>query len=245
MPSFKSFDGTELAYTDDGSGPPVLLLHGFGSSGEINFHRPGVVDALVGAGHRVITPDARGHGGSGKPHDPAAYVDDALSRDVSALIDHLGLDEVDLVGYSMGGIVGLSVAARDPRVRSLAVGGTGANASRSDPERESIADALDADDPGTIESPRARAFRAFADATRADRHALALLQRSGYVHDLDLGDPTVPMLVVTGEADTLAGPADAFAARFADARAVTVPGDHISAATKPELRAALVDVLAR
>ena len=70
----------------------MVMLHGFAADAHANWHQPKVVEAVVAAGRRVITPDARGHGRSGKPHDIAAYQGQAMPRDVSALLDHLGLD---------------------------------------------------------------------------------------------------------------------------------------------------------
>src|SRR5262245_37410498 len=102
---FASFDGTEIAYTVSGSGPDVLLLHGFAADHRVNWVEPGVVDALVDGGHRVIAYDARGHGASGKPHDPDAYAHDAMPRDATTLLDHLDVTTVDVVGYSMGAMV--------------------------------------------------------------------------------------------------------------------------------------------
>src|SRR6476646_5578094 len=91
MPRFKSFDGTEIAYTTAGEGPDVLLLHGFAADHRVNWIVPGVVDALVAVGRRAILYDARGHGASGKPHDPTAYADDAMAKDAHALLDHLAI----------------------------------------------------------------------------------------------------------------------------------------------------------
>lgn len=240
MPAFDSFDGTTIHYTDEGDGPPVLLLHGFASSADINWRRSGLHDALVDAGFRVVAPDARGHGRSDKPHDPAAYADDAMARDVSALLDHLGIDRVDVVGYSMGGIVGLAAATREPRVRSLVVGGVGRNAALPEADRAAIAEALEGGDEA---SPRAKAFRSFARATGGDLAALAALQRANYVHESTPEEVRVPVLVVTGADDTLAGAPDALAARIPGAEARSVPGNHLNAVTKPELHAAVLDFL--
>jgi len=85
----------------------------------------GVVDSLVEAGRRVFAPDARGHGESAKPHDPGAYANDAMVRDIQSLMDYASLEPVDVVGYSMGAIVAGRLAPRDPRVRSLVLGGVG------------------------------------------------------------------------------------------------------------------------
>src|ERR1700685_3461620 len=102
MQRFRSFDGVELAYAEGGEGEPVVLLHGFAADHFSNWVATGVVDDLVAAGRRVLAPDARGHGASAKPHDPAAYANDAMVRDVQALMDHVDVGPVDLVGYSMG-----------------------------------------------------------------------------------------------------------------------------------------------
>ena len=87
MDRVPSFDGTRIAYTAQGSGPAVLLLHGFAADQHLNWARPGVIDALIGAGRRVIATDARGHGASDKPHDPDRYGGDTMVRDARAVDD--------------------------------------------------------------------------------------------------------------------------------------------------------------
>src|SRR3989440_11465834 len=114
MEQLTSFDGTRLAYEDDGAGALVLLLHGFAGDHIVNWVRPGVVDALVAAGYRVVAPDARGHGASDKPHDPAAYEGDAMTRDARLVLDASGADAAFVVGYSMGAMVGARLAAGEP-----------------------------------------------------------------------------------------------------------------------------------
>ena len=125
METFRSFDGLEIAYLDAGHGPAVILSHGFAADHRINWVVPGVVDALVAAGRRVVAPDARGHGRSAKPHDPEAYAGDAMGRDIQALLDHLGLTQVDVVGYSMGSLVSARLVPLEPRAHSLILGGVG------------------------------------------------------------------------------------------------------------------------
>src|SRR5207244_10313337 len=165
---------------------------------------------------RVITLDARGHGRSEKPHDPEAYADDAMVLDARALLDHLGLESVDVCGYSMGAMTTYALVAREPRARSAVLGGVGgrlggpALAERA----PRIAAGLVADDPTTIEDPTARAFRAFADSTGADRHALAAIQRSRRAPLPDASAITVPTLVVAGDGDTLVGSPQDLAARI-------------------------------
>ena len=88
-----------LAFTEHGAGPPLLLVHGLMISGEM--FAP--VLGHFAARHRVIVPDLRGHGRS--RHLPPPYTVQRLARDLGDLLDHLGLDAVDVVGYSHGGAV--------------------------------------------------------------------------------------------------------------------------------------------
>src|SRR6188472_2482220 len=122
MERFTTVDGLESAYATCGSidtGVPVVLHHGFAASHRTNWVAAGMVDALTAAGHSVVALDARGHGESDHPHDPALYGESLMSIDVIDLVASLGIDEYDLVGYSMGGIVAALVGTRDPRVRRL------------------------------------------------------------------------------------------------------------------------------
>lgn len=230
---FTSFDGVELAYTEEGSGDPVVLLHGFAADSTVNWDRSTVPQALVAAGRRVVRLDARGHGRSDKPHDTSAYAGGAMATDLDLFIDHLG-SVVDVVGYSMGAIVALIAAGRDAPIRSIVAGGIGGGTLRRlGRDAVAIADAMDADDPATITDASARAFRTFADLTKADRRALAAVQRAGLVDGLDVGAVHIPVLVIVGDADTLAGSPDDLAAQLPAGRAVTVPGDHINAVVDP------------
>ncbi len=99
---FPGRDGAELAWREMGAGRPLVLLHGLLGSGA-QLADSGPARALAAQGHRVILPDLRGHGDSARPHDPACYPPDVLADDGLALIGHLGLDDYDLGGYSLGG----------------------------------------------------------------------------------------------------------------------------------------------
>src|SRR4051812_43964956 len=119
--SFTSFDGVEIVYDEwnhAARGVPIVLHHGFAANSVANWTTPGVVDRLLTLCRRIVALDARGHGRSGKPHDIAAYADSAMVKDLRALIDHLGADQVDLIGYSMGAAVSLAAAPDEPRLRS-------------------------------------------------------------------------------------------------------------------------------
>jgi len=249
--TFASFDGTEIWFDDsrdhddgDGGRVPVVLLHGFAADTNINYVRPGIFDALVDAGHRVIATDFRGHGLSAKPHDAEAYADAALARDVQALLDHLGLDRAVVVGYSMGAGVALHLGAVDPRVVrvvALGVGGTSI-ARRGQTGQPGFADALLADDPESITDPLGRQFRRLADSVRADRVALAACMSRDPVDFVAAVDAVgVPVLVVAGADDDLAGDPAGLADRLTDGRALTVPGNHFDANAQPALQRALLD----
>lgn len=246
MPELRSFDGTTIAYTDDGDGAPVVLLHGFAADTEANWRACGVLDALLAAGRRVIGVDARGHGRSGKPHDPAAYGNNAMVHDVRAVFDHLDLASADVVGYSMGSLTTSRFAPGEARVRSIVLGGVGAGIDlpRRVETSNVIADALEADDPSTITDPTGKGFRRFADSTGADRHALAALQRAPWREDaVDLATITVPTLVLTGDRDELVGSPHALAAKIPGARAEVISGDHLGAVMDPRFPKAIVAFL--
>jgi pimeloyl-ACP methyl ester carboxylesterase len=245
--AFSSFDGLVISYLlagEEEASSAVLLHHGFASTAEINWVRPGIVQALAEAGRRVVALDARGHGHSEHPHEVARYSGGAMARDVEALIDHLGLEAVDIAGYSMGAFVTMAVATRDQRVRSAFLGGVGLGQIelRESGKTRRIAEALETDDPGSISDRSARAFRSFADATGQDRLALAAIQRADSFGEGGVASRlSLPTLVVNGKDDTLAGDPAALAARIEKARSEVVPGDHMSAVTKEGFRALLVE----
>jgi pimeloyl-ACP methyl ester carboxylesterase len=251
MDYLKSFDGLSIAYGvvgEEKGESAVVLHHGFASTAEINWIRPGVVEALVAAGRRVVYFDARGHGHSDHPHEVERYADSAMARDVSALVEHLGLESFDMAGYSMGSFVTMSVAVSEARLKSCFLGGAGTGQMRvRQPEiARLIAEALEADDPRQVAEPSAKAFRNFADATKQDRLALAAIQRADRASEgEEAGRIAVPVLVVNGERDTMVGEPDSLARLIPGARSLVVPGDHLSAVTRPEFRQALVDWLKR
>lgn len=242
---FASFDGRSIAYTVFGHGPDVLLLHGFASDHVGNWVRPGIVDALVATGRRVIAYDARGHGASDKPHDVDAYEHDAMVRDAQALLDSLAVGAVDVVGYSMGSIVSSRLVVHEPRARSLVLGGVGGRLARGRPPeaRARTAAALEARGAARGQRPVDRAFRRFAKRNANDLEALGAVQRAAGAPG-DLRSIRVPTLVVAGADDRLAGSPHELAALIPGAEAVVVPGNHLTAVAKP-LAGAITAFLAR
>jgi pimeloyl-ACP methyl ester carboxylesterase len=254
MPKFTSFDGVEIAYEtwgDTGPLPAVLLHHGFIANADINWVRPGIVEALTHAGRRVVALDARGHGASGKPYDPAFYGEDKMARDLMRLIDlelgATGHSVVDLAGYSMGAIVSLITATEDSRIRRLVVGGVGAGVVEQaglDARAAAgglVVSALRAPDPGSITQPIPRAFRVLADAVGADREAMAAAATARFRLAIPVDKITAPALVIAGESDPLAVRPEALAAAIPNARLLRLPGDHLSVVRDPGFASAIVE----
>jgi pimeloyl-ACP methyl ester carboxylesterase len=125
MTSFKH-GNVEIAYLDEGEGEPIVLVHGFASTKEVNWVNPGWVRTLTRAGRRAIALDNRGHGQSTKFYDPADYHTAIMAQDVRALFDHLDLEHADVMGYSMGARITAFLAMSNPeRMRSAIFGGLG------------------------------------------------------------------------------------------------------------------------
>lgn len=233
--SYHADDGVRVAYHDwnaGADGPPIVLQHGFTVSSASTWFLTGIVEALARHGRRVIAIDARGHGETDKPHDPAFYGGVRLARDLIGVLDLLNVESYDLVGYSMGAMIAVHAAARDVRVRRLVLSGNGAyllERAKADGAFLSaeIADALEADDPARITDPAGAWLRKVADATRADRLALAALARSLFER-LPIDAVRVPTLVLVGDADPFAWGAERLANAIPGARLELVPGDHIS-----------------
>ena len=101
MPAFSN-GAVEIAFLDEGAGDPIVLVHGFASTKEVNWVQPGWITTLTRAGRRVIALDNRGHGASSKLYDPSAYHSATMADDVRALLDHLAIERADVMGYSMG-----------------------------------------------------------------------------------------------------------------------------------------------
>lgn len=243
-------DGFDLAYDEVGPrewGRPVILIHGFSSNRNENWHRLGWYGAFERAQMRVAALDLRGHGQSAKPHDPAAYASDALAGDIFALMDHIGAETADIVGYSMGARLALAAALKNPtRVKKLVVGGIGGTLFDDPPAENPIAGAMETSNPETISEPILRSFRAFADEQGEDRFALAAFARGArHIFTKDGFDAiSAPTLVVAGARDELAGSADVLANAIAGARAITLPGcDHFSAIAHALFKASTIDFL--
>ncbi len=232
MPSFHH-GSVEIAYLDEGAGEPIVLIHGFASTKEVNWVQPGWVATLTGAGRRVIAHDNRGHGRSTKLYAPADYHIERMADDVIVLMDHLGLPRADLMGYSMGGRIAAMVTLRHPgRVRSTILGGIGIALVKGAGLGDNIAQALEAHSIDDVSDPVGRRFRAFADQTKSDRRALAACMRGSRqtVTQSEVSAIRTPVLIAVGTKDEIAGSARELAALIPGAHVLDIPNrDHMLA----------------
>ncbi len=177
MQSFNS-DGVRIAYMDEGEGEPILLIHGFASNVAANWIDPGWVRTLTQAGRRVIAYDNRGHGQSDKLYEPALYGAPAMAEDARRLLDQLGIEKTDVLGYSMGArIAAFLTFAHPERVRSVIFGGLGIHMVRGMVGSGPLAHALEAPSVDDVTNATARSFRVFAEQTKSDLKALAACMR--------------------------------------------------------------------
>jgi pimeloyl-ACP methyl ester carboxylesterase len=243
--NFSSFDGLSLYYDDQGDGRAVVLLHGFAADTNVNSVRAGILDALLDEGYRTVALDARGHGLSSKPTDPAAYADDAMRRDVVALLDHLALSECIVIGYSMGAHTAVRLAVDEPRVKALAllgIGDAGGGEDDGADSGQSMMEALAATDPNDIEDATLRRFRVMAGMDTAPLVAMMSAGWAGREERPEAVD--VPVVLIVGDDDEEAGDPTRLAEQL-HAQLVRVPGDHFSANGRPEVRRALLEFLTR
>src|SRR5580692_9594058 len=246
MPHF-THDGVDIAYLDEGSGEPIVLVHGFASNKEVNWVSPGWVMALTRAGRRVIALDDRGHGASAKLYDPAAYHSAIMAEDVRALLDHLDLPRADVMGYSMGARITAFLALAHPdRVRSAVLGGLGSRLVEGVGLPDTIAEALEGPSLAAVTDPTAYLFRAFAEQTKSDLRALAACLRGSRqtLSRDEVGRIPVPLLVAVGTTDPIAGSPEELAALIPGARALAIPDrDHMLAVGDRTFKAAVTAFL--
>lgn len=215
--------GVKIHYSDEGSGPPVVLIHGYTASGDMNWRIPGITAQLVKK-YRVISIDNRGHGRSDKPTNIEQYGAN-MADDVVRLLDHLQIDSAHLVGYSMGGMISLKLLALHPeRVQSAVIGGMGWVELPAD-------GAPDASSEESTElKPLEACVRAFPQLG-ITREQLANIKR--------------PMTVVIGSDDSLLERrVEPLRQVRADIPVVEIPGaNHVTCIFRPMFRQAILDFL--
>lgn len=198
--TYVAVNGIELYVQEHGQGSPLVLLHGGLGSGEMF----GPVLTQLAQHHRVILPDLQGHGRTAdvdRPMDLAAMADD-----IAALIEHLGLEQPDVVGFSLGGGVALQLAARHPHaVRKLVLASAGIRRSATYPEPLAQQEQVNgAAAPFMTETPMYQSYQ--RDAPRPEDFP-GLLDKLGawMAQDFDLTEQvrslTMPTLIVAADAD--------------------------------------------
>jgi len=248
MPSFQN-GAVEIAYLDEGEGDPILLVHGFASSKNVNWVYPGWVSELRKAGRRVIALDNRGHGESGKLYDPAQYELAIMAGDVIALMDHLQIARADVMGYSLGSRMTAVLALQEPqRLRSIILGGIGIGMIIGGGPGENVAAALEAPSLEDVTDPVGRTFRAFADQTRSDRRALAACLRGSrrLLAREEAARIAVPTLIAVGTTDEIAGSAHALGEIIPRSQVLDIPNrDHMRAVGDKVYKAGVADFLSQ
>lgn len=248
MPSFHHGD-VEIAYLDEGAGDPILLVHGFASSKNVNWIYPTWVSELKKHGRRVVALDHRGHGDSSKLYDPEDYHIGTMAGDVRALMAHLDIARTDMMGYSMGARITAYLAQSQPGlIRSAIIGGLGIGLIKGGGPGENVATALEADSLADVTDPVGRTFRAFADQTRSDRRALAACLRGSrrLMTAEEAAAIAVPVLIAVGTADEIAGSAHALQQVIAGSEVLDIPNrDHMRAVGDRVYKAGVLDFLAR
>jgi pimeloyl-ACP methyl ester carboxylesterase len=248
MPSFHN-GAVEIAYLDEGEGEPIILVHGFASSKNVNWVYPAWVSELKKNGRRVIAFDNRGHGDSGKLYDAADYEIATMAGDIRALMDHLNIARADVMGYSLGSRMTAVLAQQQPqRLRSAILGGIGIGLIEGGGPGENVAAALEAPSLEDVTDPVGRTFRAFADQTRSDRRALAACLRGSrrLMTADEAASISVPALIAVGTADEIAGSADALGKTIPGAEVLNIPNrDHMRAVGDKVYKAGVLDFLSR
>lgn len=245
----QSFDsgGVRIAYMDEGEGEPILLIHGFASNSEANWIDPQWVRTLTEAGRRVIAYDNRGHGRSEKLYEPDRYGAPEMAEDARRLLDHLGIERIDVLGYSMGArIAAFLVFAHPERVRSVIFGGLGIHMVRGMVGAGPLATALEAPRLEDVTNDTARSFRVFAEQTKSDLKALAACMRGPRekVPAERLGEIAVPVLVAVDSKDVIGGSGAALAELIPDAQFLEITGrDHMRAVGDSKFKQGVLDFL--
>jgi len=248
LPTFLS-NGIAIAYETHGTGRPILLIHGFGSSGKVNWIDTGWVQALTDAGYEAITFDNRGHGASRKLYDAKLYFAHDMAEDAVHLLDHLGIARCPVIGYSMGARIAAYLCLNHPqRVSAAVFGGMGGNLMTGLEDSEEIISALTAESLDQVVGRTGRQFRIFAEHNKADRAALAacMVNSREPMPEAAVRAIGTPVLVAVGETDDMAGPAAGLADLLPDAEAFTIPRrDHMRATGDPAFKKAALDFLSR
>ncbi len=227
-------DGVKIHYEVAGSGPALILTHGYSSTGEM---WAGQVPVLQDR-FTVVTWDMRGHGRSDYPDDPAAYSEEATVADMAALLDAIGAEQAIVGGLSLGGYMSLAFHRAHPdRTRALLIIDTGPGYKKDEARDGWNANAIRRAEryeaeglPDTAKASAEVRLARHRDATGLARAARGMLtQRDARVIE-SLPDIKVPSIVIVGENDTpFLAASDYMAAKIPGAKKAIIPGAGHSA----------------
>ncbi|MDN3644061.1 alpha/beta fold hydrolase [Lutimonas halocynthiae] len=222
--SFESFDRTKIAFSDTGSGIPVILIHGFISSGDSWKHSVLAKD-LAENGYRVIIPDLRGNGQSDRPQEAVFYANDAEIKDLIALADFLKLESYLAVGYSRGAIVLSKLLIDEPRIKKAVLGGMGLDFTNPDWSRRIMFQkAFSGEEPPNDITEGAIKY---AKSIGADSKILGYLQEYQPVTSIkELQTIKANVLVIAGDQDKDNGDPKKLSEQIPGAFYKIVPGTH-------------------
>ena len=239
-------DGVELAWHELGEGRPVILLHGLFSDANMNWIKFGNAERIAAAGFRVIMPDLRSHGLSGKPHGEQFYPKGILARDLIELIAKLDVAQYDLGGFSLGSRTTVEGVGEGLTPRRAILGGAGLEGLKNWERRKNFfLDAITLFDDVQRGDPHWLSIQ-FMKSQKVDRVAAAQLLESFEDAFMDwLRAFTMPTLVVCGSEDEDNGSAEELAAALPNAVFREVPGTHMTSITKPEFGEAIAEFLSR
>lgn len=246
--TFIADDGARLVYRELGHGRLIVLIHGFVSTGYVNWVKYGHARLLAEAGYHVVMPDLRAHGHSAKPHDPAAYPPDVLTDDGFALLAHLGVDPAaggyDLGGYSLGSRTSLRMLVRGARPDRAVLSGMGLERMLDLSEGVRFYTRM-LQGYGTFKhgDPEFMA-QAFVRTVGGDPEALQLAINANVPTPIEeVRAIGVRTLVLLGDRDDDHGSGRELAATLGHAEYATVPGNHMGAVARPELGRAIAAFL--
>lgn len=231
-------DGIRLAWRELGQGRPLILLHGLFSDAQMNWIKFGHAKRIASEGLRVVMPDLRAHGLSGKPHEQVHYPQLVLVRDLVELIEHLEISEFDLGGFSLGARTVIEAVIGGVMPRRAILAGTGLDVLTNwDRRSKFYIDAIDKFDRASRGDPHWFATQ-FMKTMKVDREAAKLLL--GTMRDREdkhglIDAFTMRTLVVCGSEDQDNGSAPELASILHDAEYAEIPGTHMSSVTKQEL----------
>jgi pimeloyl-ACP methyl ester carboxylesterase len=237
-------DGVQLAYHELGERRPVIMLHGLFSDAYVNWIKFGHAARVAADGFRVIMPDLRAHGQSGKPHGEQYYPRGILARDLRELIELLDLSDFDLGGFSLGARTTVEGVGEGLLPRRAFLGGAGLEGLRNWKRRKTFfLEAIEMFDRVQRGDPHWLSIQ-FMKSQRVDRVAAAQLLESfedAFMAWLEAF--TMPTLVVCGSEDDDNGSAEELANILPNAIFEEVPGTHMSSVTKPQLGEAIANFL--